>query len=92
VADDTDMDGVTQRDDKQLEVADDTDMDGVTLHHDKRIRSNRRMKQLVKTRAETERESNWCHPISVVSNLAQPLAASRSFIFVALAHFSPLTT
>ena len=64
VADDTDMDGVTQRDDKQLEVADDTDMDGVTLHHDKRIRSNRRMKQLVKTRAETERESNWCHPIS----------------------------
>ena len=62
--DDTDMDGVTQRDDKQLEVADDTDMDGVTLHHDKRIRSNRRMKQLVKTRAETERESNWCHPIS----------------------------
>lgn len=89
--DDTSV-GVTQSDDKQLEVADDTDMDGVTLHHDKRIRSNRRMKQLVKTRAETERESNWCHPISVVSNLAQPLAASRSFIFVALAHFSPLTT
>jgi hypothetical protein len=39
-----------------------------------------------------DKESNWCHPISVVSNLAQPLAASRSFIFVALAHFSPLTT
>ena len=71
--DDTSV-GVTQRDDKQLEelqkkgaphehfaliIVDDTDMDGVTLHNDKRIRSNRRMKQLVKTRAETERESNW---------------------------------